>query len=306
MYPNGAEFAFTLLDDTDDTTLVNGPPVYDVLRDHGLRTTKTVWTYDAPLEQRGIYHAGETLDSPLYLDWVKKLESEGFEIAFHNASMASSNRETTVRALDHLSNTLEKPVRLHCNHGQNKENLFWGAARYQSRPFNALAKMRTGEWRSRHYEGEIPGSPYYWADVANSRLRYIRSMAFRRLNGLEIEPRRPYRDTAKLEQPVFFNTADAPDCEAFNQLVTRETLDDLRRTGGWAIVSTHLGKGFCTRGDVDKRFLKTIEYLAGMRGWYVPASQLLDFLVERDGCAPISSLERMRMETWHVLDRLGY
>lgn len=304
MYPNGAEFAFTILDDTDDTTLVNGPPVYDVLRDYGLRTTKTVWTFDVPHEQRGIYHAGETLETPDYLQWVQQLEREGFEIAFHNASMASSNRETTIRALDHLSTAFQRPVRLHCNHGQNRENLHWGAARYQSLPVNLLARLRDGSAGARAYQGEVAGSPFYWSDIANRRISYIRSMAFCRLDGLHIPPYRPFKDTAKLLQPVFFNTADAPDCRAFNQLVTKSSIDELRRNAGWAIVSTHLGKGFCTQGKVDDTFVATIKHLSSLSGWFVPASELLDFLVEQNGCRPIGSMERLRMESAHVIDRL--
>ncbi len=303
MYPNGAEFAFTILDDTDDTTLLNGPPVYEVLRDHGLRTTKTVWTFDSSEEDRGMYHAGATLSTPAYLEWAQKLEREGFEIAFHNASLASSKRETTLRALDELSKKFMRPIRVHCNHGQNRENLFWGASRYQSLPLNLLARLRTREWGEPLFEGEVAGSPFFWADIANERIAYIRSMAFGRLNCEQIPPHRPYRDEAKMAKPIFFNTADAPDCGAFNRLVNPSSVDDLRRDGGWAIVSTHLGKGFCTQGKVDQGFVDTIGYLSTLPGWFVPASELLDFLVERDGCAPLGSMERLRMESVHALDR---
>ena len=47
-FPGDARFAFTILDDTDDSTLENVKPVYDCLRSHGLRTTKTVWPVDCP------------------------------------------------------------------------------------------------------------------------------------------------------------------------------------------------------------------------------------------------------------------
>ena len=85
IYPSNAEFAFTILDDTDDTTVNNGRPVYDLLSELGLRTTKTVWAFDTPEENRGPYFAGETLSSPRYLEWVHQLADKGFEIAFHNA-----------------------------------------------------------------------------------------------------------------------------------------------------------------------------------------------------------------------------
>lgn len=299
-FPGGRAFAFTILDDTDDTTRHNGPPIYALLRDLGLFTTKTVWVVDVPEERRGIYHAGETLASPNYAAWVRQLADEGFEIAFHNAAMASSLREVTIGALDQVARSLPHPIRLHCNHGQNRENLFWGAARYRSWPLHWVARLT-----ERHrFEGERQDSPYYWADVANDRLAFIRSMAFTRLDGEDIPPGRPYRDPTRLSRPIFFNTADAPDCAAFNQLVTPSSLDALRARGGWAIVSTHLGKGFCHGGQVDATFRASMEYLATLGGWYVPVSTLLDFLVMRSGAPPLSSLQRLSMEAAHVIDRL--
>ena len=42
-WPEGKAFAFTVFDDTDACTVENTKPVYDFLRDCGLRTTKSVW-----------------------------------------------------------------------------------------------------------------------------------------------------------------------------------------------------------------------------------------------------------------------
>ena len=41
LFPTGKRFAFSVLDDTDDSTLKNVEPVYAMLRSYGLRTTKT-------------------------------------------------------------------------------------------------------------------------------------------------------------------------------------------------------------------------------------------------------------------------
>ena len=51
-FPNGARFAFTILDDTDDSTLENVKPVYDRLRAYGFRTTKTAWPFKSPETSR--------------------------------------------------------------------------------------------------------------------------------------------------------------------------------------------------------------------------------------------------------------
>jgi hypothetical protein len=303
-YPGGAEFAFTVLDDTDDATLANCAPVYELLRDAGLRTTKTVWTLDVPPERRGIYWAGETLRSPDYLAWVRELHRDGFEIAFHNAAMASSVREDTVMALDMLETELGRPVRLHCNHGQNRENLYWGKEKYGSLPGRAMLRF-AGMFRPfAQYEGNNPGSEYFWADVADQRLSYMRRLAFRHLDGQGIPPGRPYREPGKLNHVVFFNTADAANVVQFNKLVTKKSIDQLRRRNGWAIVSTHFGKGFCRAGKLDRDFRNAIEYLSSLPGWYVPVSEMLDHLSSELGCDHLSPTERMWMECAHMFDRV--
>ena len=45
-FPDGKRFAFTIFDDTDVGTLESLRPIYDLLAQLGLRTTKTVWPLD--------------------------------------------------------------------------------------------------------------------------------------------------------------------------------------------------------------------------------------------------------------------
>jgi len=303
-YPGGAEFAFTILDDTDDTTLDNGRPVYDLLKQAGLRTTKTVWAFDTAAENQGPYFAGQTLATPDYLEWVKELSSEGFEIAFHNATMGSSTRQDTIRALDYIEEEIGQPVRLHCNHGQNRENLYWGPDRYSTYILKKLLQINSRREATLKFDGHEPQSPYYWADVAVARLTYMRAFAFRRLNGRQIVPGRHFKDPLKKETPILFNTADAPDVHAFNKLVNTKSLEKLRKQGGWAIVSTHIGKGFYRDKKLNPDFQTTIQYLKEQPGWYVPVSQLLDHINSEQGIKELTRLERFMMETSHVMDRL--
>ena len=185
-YPSSKEFAFTILDDTDDTTVTNGRPVYDLLSEAGLLTTKTVWAFDTPPENRGPYFAGDTLASPEYLKWVHELAENKFEIAFHNATMGSSSREDTISALKYIKEEFGKPVRLHCNHGQNRENLHWGKNRYNSYSIRIAMELMTKFRSYPQFEGNLPSSPYYWSDIADSHLSYMRAFAFKRLNGMQI------------------------------------------------------------------------------------------------------------------------
>jgi hypothetical protein len=303
-YPSSAKFAFTILDDTDDTTVANGRPVYDFLHELGLRTTKTAWAFDTAPENQGPYFAGETLSSPEYLEWVHELVANDFEIAFHNATMGSSFRQDTIKALDLLKKEFEQPIRLHCNHGQNLENLHWGKDRYRSYPIRKLLCFISMFRSHTKFEGNDPESPYYWSDIADERLSYMRAFTYRQLNGMKIPPRRPYHDKTKQGKTLFFNTTDAPDVLAFNKLVNPSTIDQLRKENGWSIITTHLGKGFYWNNRLDPEFKENMEYLASQPGWFVPTSQLLDFLTIESGGSEISMIEKFRMEYSHVLDRV--
>lgn len=304
IYPGGKKFAFTILDDTDDMTVESGRPIYQLLKDNGINITKTVWAFDTPRENQGPYFAGETLASSGYLEWVRELSGQGFEIAFHNATMGSSLRQDTIKALNFLEKEFGAPIRLHCNHGQNLENLHWGSQRYNSPllkvVFDGLRRLQLAP----EYEGRKSESPFYWSDVADKRLSYIRAFAFNELNCDQIVPGRPYLDKAKQREVKFFNTADAPDVNAFNTLVNKDSLDRLCREGGWCVLSTHLGKGFYRSGTMNAEFRRTIEYLGTLHGFCVPVSELLDYVGEQRGSGAISRLENIRMEYGHIVDRI--
>ncbi len=303
-YPGGAEFAFTILDDTDDTTLEKGRPIYQLLKDLGLRTTKTVWAFEVAKKEKGPYFAAETLQEPEYLEWVRGLASDGFEVAFHNASMGSSRRSQTVAGLDLLRVEFPPGPSVHCNHGQNRENLYWGADRYSSFPLRHALKLAQAALKRPAYEGHEAGSEYFWGDVARERLRYVRAFAFSNLNCADLCPGRPYFDPRKPLVNRWFNTADAPDRTAFKRLVTPRAVDELRAKGGWAIVSTHLGKGFSAEGRVDPEVEATLTEISSQPGWFVPVGELLDFLWDSRGPHTLSDSERLRLEYSHVVDRI--
>src|SRR5262245_66439540 len=127
-FPDGRRFAFTIMDDTDVATVANLGPVYQLLTDLEMRTTKTVWPVDCPEGSKN-YASSSTLEDPEYVDFVLGLESAGFEIAYHGATMESSRRERTARAIDKFLTLFRTPPRVYANHGYNIEHLYWGAGR---------------------------------------------------------------------------------------------------------------------------------------------------------------------------------
>ncbi len=303
-FPNGAEFAFSILDDTDDATVSNASPFYRLLTDLGFRTTKTVWPFAVPLDRQGPYFAADTLDSPDYVEWIRALIEEGFEIASHNASMGSCTREETVRGLEILNHKLGVQPRLHCNHGQNRENLYWGRERFRSLPMRFLATVAKAALEAAPYEGHREGSPYFWGDIAKAKFKYVRSFAFSRLSLRSLSVPVLYTDASTPWVNSWFLTSDAPDATAFVRLLNPTSIETLRRSGQFAIVSTHVGKGFVDgRGEVIPEVRRALEVLARLKGWYAPVTTILDH-VAASGVPQISAGERLRLEWQHVRDRI--
>ena len=302
-YPQGKRFAFTILDDTDDSTLENVRPVYDALKAHGLRTTKTVWPVDCPEGSR-IYFAADTLAREPYLRFVRELQADGFEIAFHGATMESSRRERTVRALDIFKREFGAHPALFCNHGQNRDNLYWGHKRFRTGWLRGIAGLlRKGT--ASHYLGEVEESEFFWGDLCREHIRYVRNWTFPHLNLLEVNPDMPYRVPGTPYVNLWFSTSDAPDVEAFLRLLTWERLERLERAGGLCIISTHLGKGFARGGSLDPRVRRVLEDLSRRTGWYVPVSQMLDYLVASQGKGRIlGSWKAARLETRYIAGKL--
>lgn len=96
-WPEGKDFAFSVFDDTDLETVENVHGVYSFLKDHGFLTTKSVWPLRGQEKPR---IGGDTCENAQYLDWVKSLEAEGFEIALHNVTYHTSGRQATLSGLE--------------------------------------------------------------------------------------------------------------------------------------------------------------------------------------------------------------
>ncbi len=154
------------------------------------------------------------------------------------------------------------------------------------------------------YEGHVPGSRYFWGDICQEQFRFVRSFAFDELDVSRIPPGRPYRLASTPYVNYWFATADAPDAESFKRLVTREQVDRLVESGGFTIISTHLGKGFVRKGSVDPQVVDILTYVSKLPGWFVPVSSLLEFLLSRAESDALSLSQLYRLEMRHVWDRL--
>ena len=274
MWPHGKSFAFTIFDDTDNATKANVAPVYDALDRLGFRTTKSVWVFGCDSSVR---HSGASLEDRDYLEWIRQLHSRGFEIALHNVSCSTSDRARVIEGLDRFESLFGRPPRIHCNHSQCLENLYWGEARL-SGPRRLAYRVLTRGRNSTRFRGHVEGDPLFWGDIARDRITYVRNFVFREINTLKACPSMPYHDPWKPYVPFWFASTDTPDLQAFLDVVTSEAIDRLARESGLCILYAHFASGFVSNGVVNSDFLRRMEQIRSRGGWFAPVGDVLDYL----------------------------
>ena len=309
-WPDGRAFAFTIVDDTDGATVENVKPVYDLLGDLGIRTTKLVWPLAhrpadrAPITTRASRSSrefpsstlvgGQTLEDTDYRRWIQELSEAGFEVGIHGIADGSSCRTTVARGLEYFRECLGHPPRVHANHVGQREGLYWGSARVggaTGRLYRAIQAIRR---RDSEYFGAEENSPYFWGDLAREHITYVRNFTFPGVDTLAHDPLMPYHDPAKPYVKWWFSGSEGPDVSAFNALLSEPNQDVLQQSGGACIVYTHFAAGFCVDGRVDRRFAQLMRRLAGLDGWLVPASPLLDHLRSQPGRPSDASNQYLR------------
>lgn len=303
-FPGGKQFAFTIFDDTDVATLENVRPIYELLHQLGFRTTKSVW----PLGYlgRSDFEGSDTLANPEYASYMRHLQARGFEIAFHGARMESSPRADVIAAFEVYKEILGRYPTAYAAHAYNRDNLYWGADRFRFRLWRWLFGALSGQ-RARRAEGHRPESPFYWGDLAEQHLRYMRSFTYDDLNLWNITTAIPYRTSDTPGVRAFFPSSFADNVGEFIELLTPARQAQLEHEGGLAIVGTHFGKGFLRNGQVHPGVTEVLSRLSRRPGWFAPVSTVLDHLATaQGGAALLEGYTLFKLEAlwfWHTVRR---
>lgn len=267
-------FAFTVFDDTDDAQLPEIKYVYDFLHDLGILTTKSIWPLKGS-EEMAI--EGATCADPDYLAWALALQEQGFEIAFHNATYETSPRERTLAGLERFRELFGHDPYTFANHKSCREGLYWGCHRLSgSRQFiyNILRLFQ----QTKHFQGHVEGSPYYWGDACKDRIQYMRNFIFGEINTLKACPFMPYHDPQRPYVRQWFASSNGPDVESFCAMIAEEAQDRLEAERGTCIMYTHFSRRFYADGALNPRFKFLMERLSKKNGLFVPVKPLLDRL----------------------------
>jgi hypothetical protein len=292
-WPDGKQFAFTVFDDTDSATLANVGPVYDMLADLGFHTTKSVWVRAGDPNRGSL--AGQTCEDPDYLEWLFGLQSQGFEIAWHNATWHGSLREETRAGLEKFAQLFGHYPLSAANHTGVEESIYWADARLTG-PRKWLYNVLTRCKNKGKYRGHVEGDKYFWGDLCREKIKYFRNFTYRGINTLAECPFIPYYDPLKPYVNHWFISSDGHNLAAFNRCLCEEQQDRLEAEGGACVMYTHFAKDFCVNGRLDSRFQELMTRLSRKNGWFVPAATLLDYLLEQRGPYKITSAERKRLE----------
>ncbi len=226
-YPYKA--GFTITDDTDAATLQQVKAVYDFLLEKNFRITKTVWAFP-PTEPCGIPATpdstlrGVTLQNEQYLEYIKKLDSNGFEISLHSATAGNNSRQNLLEAFK-LNEKLFNKSRTFICHSKNAENIYWEEKTTNLFPFRQLLAFLS---KNKNY-GEVESSKYFWGDICKEKIDYIRLLRVRDTNTLKQNPSMPYHDKNKPYVNYWFSAtkrriADCATPNALNKLISQNGL----------------------------------------------------------------------------------
>jgi hypothetical protein len=273
-FPQGKKFAFTIVDDTDYSTLENIKPVYDLLFELGIKTTKTVWAFEQQPLHFEFY--GDTLSDEKYRAFIVDLQKKGFEIAWHGAKSGFNNKAEIENGLKLFQSILGHFPEIHINHAHNPDNIYWGADRFTF-PLRNIFKF----FEKYSSNGHVPDSPHFWGDLHKKHITYTRNFNFSGLNTLKNDPWMPYLDREKIDYSNYwFSCADGGEIERVQQLLTEKNILQLEKENGLCILYVHFADKYCINGKLDPEFEASMRYLATRSGWFVPAGTLLNFLRE--------------------------
>jgi hypothetical protein len=297
-WPGGRLFAFSIVDDTDGATLDDLPAVYALLAELGFRTTKSIWTL--PSENA---HDGLACDDRRYRAWAESLREQGFEIALHNVASRTSPRQRTIEGIERFREIFGAYPSVHINHAACGENVYWGPDRVSGRNravYDALTRHRY----ARAFAGHVEGSPLFWGDVCQARVKYVRNFVHGDVNTLRYCPEMPYHDRQRPYVRYWFASTEGPDVNTFVEKLSEQNLERLAAEGGACIMYTHFASGFAPHGELDSRFVRVMRRLSALGGWYVPVTTLLDYLAAIKGPHEITNGERARLERRWLVHKL--
>ena len=295
-WPEGKTFAFTVFDDTDLSSPGNFEEVYAFLHNCGMRTTKSVWPLQS-IERHPF--RGSTCEDAVYLKSMLALLDKGFEISFHNTSSHGMPRDQIIQGLDLFKKHFGHYPRSMSNHADSLEAIYWGDARLSGWR-KTLYNLLTLNKKKNAFFGHVEDSPFFWGDLCNERIGYVRNFVTNEINTLASCPWMPYHDPSLPYVSAWFAASEGPDRKSFNARISESNQDRLEQEGGLCIMYTHFACGFQENKKLDPRFQELIKRLSRKNGWFAPVSTILDHVKTQKGTHLLTPEQKSKLERdWH-------
>jgi len=287
LYPDGKDFAFSVIDDTDYSTGPDIEPVYDLLYNLGIRTTKTVWISDQKhsnsfkqKEELDIDPVswGHSLDNDQYLRFVLALNEKGFEIALHGVTAGNDYRNEIIEGYEKFYRIFGRYPEMEILHAQNIENIYAGSYKLDNLLLRWLERLIDNS----DYQGHIPGSEYFWGDICKKYIKYVRLPfhTIKEINLFNICSIFPFHDPRRPFVNFWFPNSDGSNFKAFMALTSRANIDKLIRQRGTTLIYTHFANQFThkTNGKyiLKPEFIERMEHISKLNGYFATVTEILD------------------------------
>tara|TARA_R110002033_G_scaffold5978_9_gene24434 strand:- start:2169 stop:3074 length:906 start_codon:yes stop_codon:yes gene_type:complete len=245
---------------------------------------------------------GQTIQDNSYFKFLKELEKQGFDIQLHNVGSGKFNRNEIIEGLDIFKHKFGRYPKLHINHASNPDNLYWGYKRYGI-IFRKIIQLLKGK-KKRFYGDEV-GSEYFWGDLAKNKIKFIRNRVFNGVDTLKYDPQMPFKEKYKKFSNYWFSSSDGHTIEEFNNLISKSNINKLKRENGLCLVYTHFASGFVDDdNNLNEQFKENIDYLSEQNGWFVPASEILEYLLSEKKEDFVSELYLSKLDIKWLTNRI--
>jgi hypothetical protein len=250
-------------------------------------------------------HLGATLRDPEYCAWVLDLEKVGFEIGYHLTAATSSERKYIEAGLQFWWDTFQKNPKTFANHSMCQDNIYWGTNRLTGlfKRVYQLQLLFSSRYKSC---GHDPNSPYFWGDICQQRITYVRNFVYPDINTLNACPYMPYHDPVYPYVNQWFSASEGAVAKKFIRTVSEKNQDRLIEAGGACIMYTHLAYGFFDGHKIHPDFVRLMKRLAKESGWFVPVGTLLDYIQEQRGTYTLTDLNRSELEWNWLKHKINY
>jgi hypothetical protein len=116
----------------------------------------------------------------------------------------------------------------------------------------------------------------------------------------------PYHDPVRPYVNYWFASSEGSNARSFVECISEANQVRLEAEGGACIMYTHFGHGYHDGGGVNRRFRELMTRLAKKKAWFVPVSDLLDFLIQAKGKTRLSARDRARLERRWLIHKVRF